>query len=420
MIFKELFSIYDNKKEITPLILSPFAELKTIPVSNKIEEQPFFSMNVDTEKSISWNLYENLVNSNPSSGYFKSQFDMYIDKITLKQTYKEEQNIYKSIKFISTQFFNTNFVVKKKQGNGKEKLLPNHPLATLLNNPKESSSATFWSVLIIDLIITGEAFFYFNKEQKKLIYFQSELVKIRPLMPDPTKDTNGLQYDFLVTSIINGKRIEQLFTQEEMVHIKLPNPFNKYTGLSDLIAALIPILSDKYVHEYLMAFFIRGGKIPKIYNSNSSDATQNQRFIKSLQSAYGGRNNQFSDIIIPKGIEIADQGTNFQQIQLNDILKGCRLDVYSMLGVPSSLLGDTDGVNYANADAQMTGFWLNRILPIQKMVCSSITQSSLMKHFNLDPAQYDVLFDNDGNEYLDEYSLRIEEDKFIAPILTIN
>ncbi len=420
-MFKDLFSIYSKEKELKSVALAPIVEDKRVAIPNKSENNDFYTMSVDTEKSISWNLYENLVNSNPSSGYFKTQFDMSIDKITLKQTFKEESNIFKSVKFISTQFFNTKFAVKKKQANGKEKLIQNHPLANLLNFPKESSSAAFWSVLIIDLIITGEAFFYLNKEENKLVYFQSELVKLKPNNIDLSKNSNAFNYDFVVTTVINGKRIEQIYTQEDMVHIKLPNPFNKFTGLSDIIAGLIPILTDKYVHEYIMAFFIRGGKIPKIYQSSSSDPTQNLRFIKSLQSAYGGRNNQFSDIIIPKGTEIADQGTNFQQIQLNDLIKNSRLDVYSMLGVPSALLGDTDGVNYANSLQQMNGFWNNRILPLQKMICSSLTQSyCLVNYFKIDASQCDLFIDNDGNKYLDEYSQRIQEDKFLAPILTIN
>lgn len=415
MKFKDVFSLF-NKEKKEEKSLVPLLENKIENNINKNEVSDFSKiLHSEIEKSIDWNLYEQINSaSGDGNGFFKSQFNFYIDKITLKKTYIQEPNVYKAIRFTAQQFFNTAFVVKKQQGNGKEKIIQNHPLATLLNNPKESSSATFWSVIIIDLIVTGEAFFYFNKEEMKLVYYQSELVSIKPNIQDPSL------YTFVVRSLINGQQYIQEYTQDEMVQIKLPNPYNKYMGLSDLMAAILPILRDRYGQEYELAFFLRGGKIPKIYKSNASNQDQNMRFLKSLQSAFGGRRNQFSDIILPKDVEIADQGTNFQQIQLLELMKQSRLDVYAQLSVPSSVLGDTDGVNYANADAQMTGFWLNRILPLQKMICSSLSQSCLMKYFKLDPSQFNLLFDNDGNEYLDEYATRIEEDKLVAPILTIN
>ena len=386
-------------------------------LSTKLGISPKDSMSLpemSEQKAIDWNLMQSLQNSTSDTGFFRQEYNIFVDKTILKNVYANETNVFKAISFISKQFLSTRFQLKQRLGTGKEKIIDTHPLLDLLNNPRDESRAVFYSTGIIDLITTGEFYFYYNKNEKSLVRIPSEKVRITN---NPTSQ-NDVQYE--VISYVNGKQYSVKYDSTELIQAKLANPYYKFSGLSDIVAALLPILIDKYSKEYVVGFFLRGGQLPLILESDTNAFDTLLRIFKSLQHAFAGRRNTHSDKILPKGLTYKAEGGTFKSLQLLDLLKANQRDVLGQLGVPPAIVGDTDGVNYANAEEQMKGFWKNRILPLQKLICSTLEQSYLWQAFGLDSSKFELIFDNSQNEYLSLFGEHIDQNLQVIQYLTVN
>ena len=83
------------------------------------------------------------------------------------------------------------------------------------------------------------------------------------------------------------------------------------------------------------------------------------------------------DKILPMGAAWKGQGSNFQQMTLNDLLEKNIKKFQSVTGCTDLVLSRTSTSNRATALAEMEFFWKATILPLQKMYTDGIKNSML-------------------------------------------
>jgi phage portal protein BeeE len=348
---------------------------------------------VSEEKTISYSeLYQNGMDL-----AIANEFKMNLDKATLSSLIYTQGSVAKAVSLISKQFLNTQFVIEKD-----DKTISSSPELDLLNNPKSQPASIFYSNLVMDLIYTGEAFIV--AQNKTLIRIPSVNVSI------DVKSIEDVKY-----RITMPDRTQKILNKDEIIHIMLPNPQEYGKGLSPLVSASSAMLNDKYSREFITAYFVRGGSAEMILGTKEKSSDGLVRQIKSLMQNLGGRSNLRQHKVLPESMELIAQGETLGQSQMVDKLKEFERDVISYLGVPPSLVGQTDGVNYANSVEQMKTFWKTTILPIQTLICDCIKSSNLFKDKNIT-----LKFDNANNEYLSDYANKLNEDKMLAQIATVN
>jgi HK97 family phage portal protein len=376
--------LFDKKQENQPV--------KTEPIEKEINYNTF--LNNSEIKSYSYN---DLLNAETQA--FRNEFIQGITKDTLSNLLTTQATISKALNVIAKQFQNTNFVSENDKGE-----LISNPKTELLNNPKSQPAAIFYSNLIMDLMLTGEAFILPDIKNKILIRIPSRSVTIQ------AKGLNKIDY-----TVVGDNGSSNVYTQDELIPITLPNPLSYGKGLSPLVGALIPMINDKYAQEFITSYFIRGGSAEMILGTKEKAGEQLQRLLVSLMTKWSGRSNIRTHKLIPADIKLVGQGETLGQSKIVENLKEFERAIISHLGVPPVLVGQTDGSNYANSVEQMRAFWVSTILPLQKLIESCINESSLFaKEVNK------VKFNNEGNPYLSDYQQRLTDDSKLKELLTIN
>lgn len=142
---------------------------------------------------------------------------------------------------------------------------------------------------------------------------------------------------------------------ENMVHIRFPNPFDYWQGLSPLSALLDPIRTDKYQKQYMQGFFGKDNAIPTAVISLPAETSETDFDIarEAIREQFGqGRR---SAIIRAGDMDVKTITQTLQQMELVSSRKFNREEIEYALGIPSGLIsGGLSGDSRLAADIQFT------------------------------------------------------------------
>jgi len=357
------------------------------------------------EKAFSWQHYMG------DSGLFQNEFGTSKMSIqVLKGAYGKDDLVQTAIETIAKQFLGCSFQVVKKQTKDNIK---NHPILDILHNPVKDDCGTFHFENIVEMYITGTNYCIWIPAEKGFRRLPTEAVT-----PDLDPETGDVvRYKVSTFSEEYGFK-DRYVDKKDMWVSKLPNIFSRHVGMSAILSAALPALANKYSLEFIIGFFLRGGNMAGIVELDKTDSSQISRLMLTIQQIMGTRRNMHSDKYLPKGAKWVDGGQKFSDVQIIEVVKQSRRVFNARLGIPSALVGDTDGVNYANAESQIKLFWENTVIPLQKLYCRSITNSILGAKYLRDGEE--LQFNNSGVKYIDPFTDKLNEDHKLKELLTIN
>ncbi len=229
---------------------------------------------------------------------------------------------------------------------GERTLIYNHAVldAIEFTNPFQT-----WQEFIelhqIYMGLTGECFWIINKnklgEPQELWIAPPERMSV---VPSKTEFVAGYVYQ------IGSQKIP--LTKEEVVHHKLPNPLNSYRGLGPVQALAIDLDSELYAGKWNRNFFYNSARPDGIIGF---EGTLSEEQFDRLKKQWGERHEGVSKA---HKIGLLEGGGKYQQIQFNakDMdFKALRLlnrdNILGVYGMPLSVMGITENVNKANAEA---------------------------------------------------------------------
>lgn len=367
-------------------------------------------------KNFDWTHYEQTnLGGNGFGAMFAGEFGAGPNGKVLKGLMLQEHWINACVNAIGRQFYNPRYVLKHVTSkDGSAQIVTRHPLLEYLQlaGREVESPSMFTANGIMELVLSGNAYWYTSQDRKDKRRLPSERV-------EPVIENNRI-----VRYQLNGKDkvtagVGTSLQPEEVVHIKMPNPFTPHTGLSLLVATVLPVLIDKYGLEYVVGFFMRGGTTAGVIETNTTDMTQLIRFAKTIMQAFGGRKNMHADKILPAGANWKGQGSSFRDIDLQGMFKQNLTRIKASLGCTNTVLGISEDVNRATAFAELELFWRMTILPLQQMWCAGIEASAVWQQFSLDTTWH-LEFDNSAVPYLDDFDAKLQQDDKLKGTWTIN
>lgn len=369
-------------------------------------------------KSFDWNHYQNMADGGGVPAAHQAEFNLSPTILALKTMYIREAWVKAALDAVSRQFMTCNFILKSAgTSDGKQAETKDHPLISLLKSPKSESPVTFHATNMVELCLTGNLFLWVRPDLTGLRRLPTERIQ--------QKVESGRVTGYMLhagggadDAVFEEKAKVLILKPEEVVHIRLPNPFSHHVGLSMLIASTLPVLIDRYGKEFVIGFFLRGGNMAGVLETDTQNPQQLLRLFKTLMQAFGSRRNMHTDKVLPQGTKWAASGQKFSEIQLIELLRETRREIMAALGVPPIEVSDTDSVNYANAKEQRLNFWEKTILPLQKIYASGLRDSILGSRFRLVPGQ-ELAFDNSHVEVLSDFGKKLEEDVKLKGILPI-
>jgi HK97 family phage portal protein len=226
-------------------------------------------------------------------------------------------------------------------------------LENLLNvqpNPYQDVSA-FYRNLVIDLIIDGNIFIYFDGVH--MYHLPAEKVTIEP---DERTFVKSYIYDGRIT-----------YKPDEIIHVKENSFYSIYRGVPRLKACLRTMKLLKSMRTFQDNFF-KNGAIPGlvIKSPNTLSDKIKDRMLQSWSVKYrpdaGGRR----PLILDGGMELEDiSKMNFKDLDFQTSIKDSEETILKSIGVPPILLNSG---NNANLRPNHRLYYLETIIPIVRKI----------------------------------------------------
>lgn len=211
----------------------------------------------------------------------------------------------------------------------------------------------------IYLELTGEAFWLVLKQGKT----PRELWPLRPdwikVVPDAVDIIKHYTYhpggNF-------GEKI--IIPKENIIPFKYFNPLNPYRGKGSVQSAALPFDILNFAQEYNRNFFFNSAIPSMVFTTEKKlSKTVVERFINQWQSSYGGRAKSNKIAFLGSGLKLDKLSMGAKELDFTEQQKMMRDDVLAVFKVPKTILGLTDDVNRANAEATTRAFMERVITP---------------------------------------------------------
>lgn len=140
---------------------------------------------------------------------------------------------------------------------------------------------------------------------------------------------------------------------DEVIFTRRPNPYDAYRGIGPVQSVLAKIDSSRYSDEWNRAFFLNSaepGGIIKIGRAIKDDELRRLQF-RWNESHKGPGNAHRVGILDGEDIEWVERSASQRDMQFAEMSEINTEQIRMAFGFPKPLLGSTDNVNRANADA---------------------------------------------------------------------
>ncbi len=280
--------------------------------------------------------------------------------------------------------------------------------------PNKWTTKTEWLwLLVVDLLTTGEFFIYLDSDEDLATLDVEDIddeedgpwarlqramttdlpikgmYRVPPTMIKPIPSANR---QYVEGYAMQSDKGVYAFNFAEIIHVKLPNPLDPFSGLSPLVAAAKPVLMDRFSTEHMIRFYKTGARLGGVIQTDRS-LTKDQlgRFQRSFEANFTGRKNHHRTLILPPGMQYETIEQNPAETALLDFCKYNREAILSAYHVPPIKVGIMDGANYANARVQLQIFFTDTIKPILSFIEDGYNlKNSLMPQNNAYRLKFDL------------------------------
>ena len=259
------------------------------------------------------------------------------------------------------------FKLFKIQKDGDYEQVYDHELLDLLNNPNPFQTA--WELkfmLGVHMELTGKGYWLLDGVDK-----DSDKPKgIYPLIPAHVKVVLG-EFPNLIQKYeyrINSKKYD--YKPEQIIHFRYPDPNSMLAGFGVVQGIAQWIDADNYQTEFNRRFFLNGAKVGGYLESDTARSPEMLEYMKkSFEALFKGVDNAYRIAALPKGTTFKEGTTSQKEMDFVEGKKDSRDSILAGFRVPRTVLGITDDVNRANAEATNFVFADRTIKPKYDLVC---------------------------------------------------
>lgn len=322
--------------------------------------------------------------------------------------------VYACVNAIAEEIASINLRLIRKTKDGRQEI-DNHLALNLLHdvNPFMSSSELFLGTQAY-LELDGNAFWYLPKGSvtKK----PAEIWLLDPsrvfVVKSAEKFIGGYAYK-------NEKGQDVPLAVDEIIHFKRFNPINRYRGLGTVQAAALAVDIDTFSAQWNKNFFYNAAVPSAVLETEGTiSEEQYQRLKTSWDVSHRGLDNAHKLAILQGGLKFKPMNLSQKDMEFLEQRRFSRDEILGIFRVSKSILGITEDVNRANAEANEFIFAKRVIKPRMQFITDRLNefylplfredQTKLMFEF-IDPVPQNI-----------ELDLKRKETGLSAGYLTVN
>lgn len=313
------------------------------------------------------------------AGAWQSEVKALLDLNTLMGLYYNEDWVYILVDKIASKIAAQEIRVMKesfKDGEAIYEPVEDHPVQKLIYEPNENQTYYQWIYSVVtNYCMAGNAIVWHAKSFNQLIQIPIEMINI-----DFDLDGKLSKYRVVQFSQDDGlPLLRQIMdiTREQVAHIRRPNPSSAIWGLSPFIPGRRSILFNRYSHEYLNNFYIKGAQPGMVFDMNEvANEKSALRLLRTIEAVHQGRKNQRRNMVLPKGVKASNFSHTLADQQLKDYIDQNRETIINILQVPKHelSLADSGSLGSEEYKTAIKNFWNGPLKSVMKAIEGSLTK----------------------------------------------
>ena len=269
------------------------------------------------------------------------------------------------------------------------------------------------------LSLTGEAPLYVVKNNKGI---PTKLVLLDPayltLVPSKESDETDMVSHYLYRVYTATGYQELRLEVEEIVFLRDPDPNNQFRGRGPLSAMKNTHELDLLAEQYNKDFFKNSATPSMVLSTEKTlDKKVLERLQMEIKEKYEGHRNRHKTLILTHGLKKDSASASHADMQFVEQQKFSRDKILAMFRVPPTILGITEDVNRANAEASKYVFAERVIKPKLIRISEQLTEF-LLPMFKESKVMF-IDFEDPVPENK-EFTLKTATDGYREGILTLN
>jgi len=291
-----------------------------------------------------------------------------------RQPYAKHPWVYAAVSAIVNNISRLPVIVGNK--NNPEEFSRDNELIALFRNPNNlMNGSEFFEAVLLNLMLPttvspgGQCFILpldKNGEQMSLIsgklpsyLFPFSDESIEPVKGDKAEQTS-VRWKYKHPS---GE--ELIFYPDQLIRVRLFNPYNWLLGLSPYSSIAITATADAKASELSDKFMDNSANVGGILKTDSKLTTNQAEGIKNMWAdQYEGWSKAGKTAFLHSGLKFEQTAKNLQELQFTDQRQMNRDTILAVYGVPKTVLGLTDTVNRATAKVEKEIFWEDTLMPL--------------------------------------------------------
>lgn len=275
-----------------------------------------------------------------------------------------------------------------------------HPLISLLNKPNPYLTGyklKQLTQLFLDLL--GESFWIIERNR---LGEPAEIWVVNPanmwVIPDKENFIKAWVYKS------NGEEIP--IDPDDVIHLYYPDPKNPYRGIGPAQAAAIDLDSNDYANQWNRNFFFNSARpdgiieVPRVLQES-----EYQAIVEHWNAAHSGVNNAHRVGLLEVG-QYKQIGISPKDMDFSSLQAMTRDKILGIFGVPKIILGLTDNVNRATAEAADYIFAKWTVKPLLDSFADDINFQLVPKFKD---TSIEVAFDNPVPDNIEQLLMKWEK-----------
>src|SRR5688572_16771226 len=208
----------------------------------------------------------------------------------------------------------------------------------------------FWELIVIWLCLRGEAFIYPVSAPSIHSSKNPSIQHLLVLCPDHLHEIvrNGelIGWRYTAPSSIYHSPSSSVFLPEELIHIKKPNPFNFWRGLSPLTIAWLSAQTDYAAAQFMKGLMFNNADTGLIVTTDAQLSPEQREVIEAaLRNRKRSAGTPDKPVFIGGGVKIEKPSISAVDLQFLENRKFNRQEICAIFKVPQELIGFTEDAN---------------------------------------------------------------------------
>lgn len=204
--------------------------------------------------------------------------------------------------------------------------------------------------------LTGESYWVVGRNPRSKLPL--ELWPVRPDRIEPVPHPT----EFLAGYVYTGPGGEKVpLRVDEVIALQMPNPLDPYHGLGPVQSIFVDIDASRYTAEWNRNFFINGARPGGIIEVEKHlDDTEFNELTTRWREQHQGVAGAHRVAVLEQGMKWVETKLSQDDMQFSELRSMNREIIREAFGFPKPMLGSSDDVNRANAEAAEVVFarWL--------------------------------------------------------------